>query len=87
MTSSVLPNATNPPTAPLAAGFDEVAAMFGISKRTAQRWNSTGRLPSPFRIGGRVLWRIADLTLWTEWGFPSRVEFAERLRTKGDKVA
>lgn len=51
------------------------AALFSVSLRTWRRWDCSGKCPRGFRLGGRLLWRLADLRRWADGGFVSRVEF------------
>lgn len=51
------------------------AELFDVSARTWARWNSSGRSPGPFKVGGSVLWRVADLRAWAAMGFPERAVF------------
>ncbi len=46
---------------PLLVDEDKAAAMLSVSPRTLQRWRLVGRGPAFCRIGGRRLYRIADL--------------------------
>ena len=62
----------------LAVGAKDAAMMLGVGERTWWRWDSAGRTPSPFSLGGRKLWRVADLRRWAELGFPRREEFAKQ---------
>jgi predicted DNA-binding transcriptional regulator AlpA len=48
------------------------------SVRTLHRWNSSGLLPQPIRLGGRLLFRSRDIDLWISLGCPSRQEFKAR---------
>jgi len=66
-----------------AAGI--VASIFpAFSLRTWRRMDSSGRCPRGFKVGGRKLWRLADLQQWATLGFPDRQEFDERVRTDGE---
>ena len=56
------------------------APHFKVTLRTWRRWDSAGRIPPGFKIGGRKLWRATDLELWSNWGFPKRADFTARLR-------
>ena len=58
------------------------APHFRVTVRTWRRWDSAGRIPPGFKIGGRKLWRATDLESWANWGFPSRADFTARLRTE-----
>lgn len=74
------------PITPVAVDARGVATMFSLSIRTVRRLDSSGRLPSGFKIGGRKLWRIRDLQLWSDWGFPCRGAFQDCLRTEARKT-
>ena len=52
------------------------------SLRTWRRMDSAGQCPSGFNVGGRKVWRLSDLKLWEEWGFPDRQDFNARLRAE-----
>lgn len=73
-------SAETPATA-IAVDAETVVSDFfpDLSLRTWRRLDSSGKLPAGFMIGGRKLWRTADLRLWSETGFPDRQEFS-RLR-------
>ena len=64
----------------LAVDVRLIAKMVPFSVRTLRRMDSAGKLPCGFKIGGRKLWRVSDLKLWTQLGFPSREEFEEAAR-------
>ncbi len=40
----------------------ELAARWQVSRRTLQRLRHEGRLPEPFRIGRKILYRAAEIT-------------------------
>ena len=63
----------------LAVDVQQMAQMVPFSIRTLRRMDSAGKLPRGFKLGGRKLWRVSDLRLWTEWGFPERQEFEAKL--------
>ncbi len=50
--------------------LDELPALLGggIGKRTIQRWVEQGDFPPPIRLGGRTIWRRADIELYVEAG-------------------
>jgi excisionase family DNA binding protein len=50
---------------PLLLSAVEAAALLGIGRTALYALNSSGRLPLPVRLGGRVLWRRAELAAWT----------------------
>ena len=57
------------------------AALFEISERLWQSWNSRGVCPRPvpFRPFGRaVRWSVAELRGWADAGMPRREEWNRR---------
>ena len=66
------------PAAPLAVRPPVAAAMVGVSRNLLDRQRDAGRTPAPLRIGGCVVYRVADLERWAAWGFPDRREFEAR---------
>ncbi len=57
---------------PLAVGRRGAAGLCGVSVRSWDRAVSSGLAPRPVRIGGRVLWVVAELRAWLECGCPPR---------------
>ena len=57
----------------------DTAAALSISVSTLYCWQSSGRIPAPIRISGRVLWARGELMAWISAGCPSRVKW-EMLR-------
>ena len=39
-------------------------------------WDAAGKLPAPIRIGGRVVWRVAEIRAWLAAGAPDREAWA-----------
>ena len=39
----------------------EAAKFLGLSSKTLSEWAGKGQGPSPFKIGGRVFYRLADV--------------------------
>jgi predicted DNA-binding transcriptional regulator AlpA len=68
-------NHTPSGAAPLLVTANQAASMCGRSVRTWRAWDSSGRIPSPIRIGSSTLWRAAELQAWVEAGCPSREEW------------
>ena len=56
----------------LLIGAKEVARLLSIVPSTLWSWHSAGKLPAPIRLGGRTLWRRAELEAWVAAGCPSR---------------
>jgi predicted DNA-binding transcriptional regulator AlpA len=48
------------------------ARLLSIVPSTLWSWHSAGKLPAPIRLGGRTLWRRAELEAWVAAGCPSR---------------
>lgn len=64
-------NATSPDASPiverLAYRPEELAAAFGVSKRTLERERAAGRFPPPdCRIGRVPLWTPGTIRRWVE---------------------
>ncbi len=64
----------------LSVGAKDAAALVGVSVRTWWRLEAAGRTPLGSKVGGRRLWRMADLRAWVDLGFPRREEFDARIR-------
>lgn len=57
----------------------EVASLFGVSKRTIERWRAAADNPIPFMIvGGKIVFDYADVKAW---GYRN----AERIRNADPK--
>lgn len=44
----------------------ELARRWGLSHRTLERWRYSGEGPAFLKLGGRVLYRIADIEAFEE---------------------
>ena len=64
----------------LAVDVRQMTKMVPFAVRSLRRMDSGGKLPRGFKIGGRKMWRVSDLLLWSEWGFPDREAFELRLK-------
>ena len=53
----------------------DASATSGVSLRTWARLDASGRIPAAIRLGGRKLWRAAELADWTAAGCPPRAEW------------
>lgn len=47
---------------------DEAARWLGLSGRTLEKHRCTGRGPSFRKLGGRVVYTVADLQAWVDEG-------------------
>jgi prophage regulatory protein len=68
--SARAPSAPAPP--PLLVRAPAAARLCGVSRATWHRLAAASRTPAPLRLGGAVLWRVAELVAWTEAGCPDR---------------
>jgi predicted DNA-binding transcriptional regulator AlpA len=67
-----------PAAEPLLVDADRAASMCGISPASWYRLKAAGKTPGPVKLGGRVLYRVADLRVWVALGCPPRREFEVR---------
>jgi hypothetical protein len=68
-----------PPVEALLVDTAAAAAMCGnIGLSTWYRLKAARRTPAAVKLGGRTLYRVADLRLWAELGCPAREEFEAR---------
>jgi predicted DNA-binding transcriptional regulator AlpA len=65
-------------TSPLVVDARQLAPLLCISLRTVRAWDAAGKLPSPVRIGGRVVWRLDEIRAWLDAGAPDRQTWAAR---------
>lgn len=72
MNDGLTPEITDTATelSPLLIDVAEAARLTGLSPRTVWRYASSGRFPSPLRVGGRRLWNRAELIRWVNSGCP-----------------
>ena len=61
-----------PPADPLAVGAEDLADLLGTSERNVWKLSSEGLIPEPFKLGGRVLWNVAEIRRWLDAGSPDR---------------
>lgn len=67
-----------PAAAPLLVRRREAARLCGVSPSTWDRLAAAGRTPAPLRLGGAVVWRVAELAAWVAAGMPPRAEWEAR---------
>lgn len=58
-------------------GAGSAADVVGVSRSLWYQLHSEARVPSPVRLGKRVLWRRRELEAWTRAGCPSRLQWEE----------
>jgi prophage regulatory protein len=63
---------------PLVVDARRLAKLLCAGIRTVRSWDSSGKLPAPIRIGGRVVWRVDEIREWLEAGAPCRDEWEVR---------
>jgi predicted DNA-binding transcriptional regulator AlpA len=73
MTLMETSNTTSAPSTPLLIGAAAVGALLSVSKRQVWNMHQTGALgPLPVKLGGRTLWRTADIEAWVKLKCPNR---------------
>src|SRR5437762_6660119 len=68
----------------LLADAKRLAPMLSIGLRTLRSMDAAGKLPSPLRIGGKVLWDLREVRLWIRLRCPNR-ESWEAIRKARNK--
>lgn len=59
----------------------ELAKYLHRSIATTYRDDELGRIPAPIQLGGRQVWRRAEIDSWLEAGAPPRDEWEARRAT------
>lgn len=78
----MIEEALPPPTLtpPLLVSHAECARLCGVSRTQWFKMLAGDRVgPAPIKLGGRVLFRPAELSAWIEAGCPNRVTWQARL--------
>ena len=80
---AVVLDAAAPPTRkrrrklpPLVVDAKRLAKLLGLGLRTIRTHDAAGKLPAPVRIGGRVVWSVAEIRAWLSAGAPDRATWA-----------
>ena len=63
---------------PLVVDARRLAKLLCAGVRTVRTWDAAGKLPKPIRIGGRVVWRVAEIREWLAAGAPDRAAWEAR---------
>jgi predicted DNA-binding transcriptional regulator AlpA len=63
---------------PLLVPATVAGPLCGRSEASWWRDHAANRIPAPIKLGGRTLWRVAELRAWVEAGCPSRREWEAR---------
>lgn len=66
------------PVKPALFVLAELARYLNRSNTSIYRDLELGRIPAPVKIGGRQMWRRAEIDAWLEAGAPSRNEWETR---------
>ena len=61
---------------PLVVDANGLAVLISAKLRTVRAYDASGKIPSPVRIGGKVLWRVEEIKRWLAAGAPSREVWA-----------
>lgn len=61
---------------PLVVDAKRLAKLLCAGVRTVRTWDAAGKLPVPIRIGGRVVWSVAEIRAWLAAGAPDREKWA-----------
>lgn len=64
----------------------ELAKMLNVSLVTIRRADAAGKLPAPCRIGGCVLWDVAEVKRWIEAGSPDRATWEARKKVQAGRT-
>jgi predicted DNA-binding transcriptional regulator AlpA len=59
-------------SSPLVVDAKRLAKLLGCAVRSIRTWDAAGKLPMPLRLGGRVVWRVAEIRAWLDAGAPDR---------------
>jgi predicted DNA-binding transcriptional regulator AlpA len=60
----------------------QAAELCGFGKTKWFELQKEGKIPPSFKVGGARLWRVEDLRLWVQWGFPELDDFVELKKNK-----
>ena len=63
---------------PLVVDARRLAKFLCAGLRTVRAWDAAGKLPSPIRLGGKVVWRLDEIRDWLAAGAPRRDEWQAR---------
>ena len=76
--SNILP--LRPVAEPLVVDAKQLAVMLNCGVRTVRTWDTMGKLPTPIRMGGKVVWRVDEIHAWLDAGAPCRKDWDARRR-------
>ena len=76
-------NVIEPTMTPLLVSAQGVSQLLSVSTRQVWAMHSSGMLgPLPVHLGGRTLWRTAELREWIELGCVRREEWLDRRKVR-----
>jgi excisionase family DNA binding protein len=58
------------PTDPLLLSIDDTGKLLGVPRRTLYSMMASGKLPPSFKLGGKRVFRRADIEQWVRLGMP-----------------
>ena len=61
----------------------ELARRWGISHRTLERWRYSGQGPAFLKLGGRVLYRLADIEAFEQSQLQRAVRISDAIARAG----
>ena len=70
---------------PLVVDARRLALMLCAGLRTVRTWDTAGKLPTPLRIGGRVVWRVDEIRAWLAADAPDRKTWEARTAASRSK--
>ena len=68
-------SSTDPESYPRMVGRRTLADRLDLSLATLDRLNASGKLPQPIKLGGRILWDIAEIAAWVASRCPARAKW------------
>ncbi len=51
---------------------DVLAEKLDVHRVTIRKWQTSGKIPAPIRIGRTVKWRLSEVDAWITAGCPAR---------------
>ncbi len=67
---------------PLVVDAKRLSKLLCAGARTVRTWDAAGKLPTPLRIGGRVVWVVAEIRAWLAAGAPNRDQWEARTASR-----
>ncbi len=67
-------------------GVAALAEKLNVHQMTIRKWQSSGKIPAPVRIGRAVKWRLMEIEAWIAAGCPARVKWEAMCAGPGKKM-